>query len=68
MKSRPKINRPPYPGEYAWGGIHEAISEEEKAGRPLAPVVELLSPRLSDEHEAEPAPPADPPESPPQPE
>ena len=54
MKRRPKISRPPYPGEYAWGGIHEAISEEEKAGRPRAPLVELLSPRAPDDREPEP--------------
>jgi len=50
-RRRPKISRPPYPGEYAWGGIHEAISEEEKAGRPRAPLVELLSPRAPDDRE-----------------
>ena len=58
-RRRPKISRPPYPGEYAWGGIHEAISEEEKAGRPRAPLVELLSPRPPDDRDAEP-PPAEP--------
>jgi hypothetical protein len=68
-RPRPKVSRPPYPGEYGWGGIHEAISEEEKAGRPTAPVVQLLSPRLSDaDRAAEQAKPDAPTASPSQPE
>jgi hypothetical protein len=65
-RRRPQGSRPPEPGgQYVWGGIHEVISEEEKAGRPRAPLVELLSPRLPDDYAPEPLTPAEPPKVPP---
>ena len=39
---RKRILPPPGSGTYVWGGVTEAVSEEEKAGRPVAPRVELL--------------------------
>ena len=55
-RRRPQGSRPPEPGgQYVWGGIHEVMCEEEKAGRPRAPLVELLSPRAPDDREPEPA-------------
>jgi hypothetical protein len=64
-RPRPKVSRPPYPGPYVKGPITELVCEEDKAGRPLAPVVELLSPRPADEDRADQTKPA---EAPPQPE
>jgi len=43
MKFRPnRILPPPGPGAYVRGEVLEAISEEEKNGRPVAPPVEVL--------------------------
>lgn len=44
MKRRPRIIRPPSPGSYVLGEMLVAISEQEKAGRPLAKPVRLLVP------------------------
>jgi hypothetical protein len=42
MKHRPnRILPPPGPGAYVRGEVLEAISEEEKNGRPVAPYVEV---------------------------
>jgi len=42
MKRRPnRILPPPGPGEYVRGEVLEAISEEEKNGRPVPPYVEV---------------------------
>jgi hypothetical protein len=38
-RRRPRICPPPGVGKYVNGGIIELVSEEEKAGRPPAPVV-----------------------------
>ena len=54
-RPRPHTVAPPFPGRVVYGEILEAISEEEKAGRPRAPLVELLSPRAPDDRDAEPA-------------
>ncbi len=59
---RPRTVAPPFPGRVVYGEILEAISEEEKAGRPRAPLVELLYPRAPDDREPEP-PPAKPPKA-----
>jgi hypothetical protein len=52
-------------GRYVPAEIIEMVCDEELEGRPLAPVVELLSPRLFEEHEAEPPPTAELPKPPP---
>lgn len=42
MNPRPNPNRPPFgPGKYVVGPILEAISEEEKNGRPVAPLFDV---------------------------
>jgi hypothetical protein len=43
-RRRPRICPPPGPGKYVGGDIIELISEEEKAGRPLPPVVYPVMP------------------------
>jgi hypothetical protein len=43
-RRRPRITPPPYPGQVVSGGIVELVSEEEKAGRPVAPPVRLVVP------------------------
>lgn len=43
-RRRPRIVAPPSPGPYVQGGMLEAISEQEKAGRPLAKPVRLIVP------------------------
>lgn len=43
-RRRPRLVGPPELGPYAAGEITEAISEEEKAGRPLPPVVYPVMP------------------------
>ena len=52
-RPRPHTVAPPFPGRVVYGEILEAISEEEKAGRPRAPLVELLSPRAPDDRAPE---------------
>lgn len=65
MKRR-QVQLPPLgTGRYVPAEIIEMVCDEELEGRPLAPVVELLSPRLFEEDEAEPPPTAEPPKRPP---
>ena len=40
---------PPPQGGYFWGGILEGVSEEEKAGQPLAPPIRYAVPRLDEQ-------------------
>jgi hypothetical protein len=43
-RRRPRLVGPPELGPYAAGEIMEAISEQEKAGRPVAPLVYPVMP------------------------
>lgn len=43
-RRRVRIVPPPSPGRVVQGGILEAISEQEKAGRPVPPPITLLNP------------------------
>lgn len=65
MKRRQVQLPPSGTGRYVPAQVIEMVCDEELEGRPLAPVVELLSPRPADEERAEQAKPA---EAPPQPE
>jgi hypothetical protein len=69
MKRPPSQAAPPAAGGYHWGGILEGLSEEEKAGQPLAPPIRYVAPRLDertlellrqwDDEAAHPSPPTD---------
>ena len=67
-RRRAKVSSPPYPGEYVKGPITELVCEEQKAGRPRAPLVDLLSPRAPDDRDQVQAEPAEPPKASPEPE
>lgn len=55
-RRRPRLVGPPALGPYSAGEIREAVSEEEKAGRPVAPPVEFLTPVEPPPGDAQPGP------------
>jgi hypothetical protein len=57
MRRRPRIVPPPYPGPVVHGGVLVGVSDEDLAGIPLPPPVELIAPA---EPAAEPPPPSPP--------